>query len=977
MKENDLFYPLKLVLEGDIYTDQVQRVIYATDASSYRELPQAVCKPKTKEDIRRIINFARANKTSVIPRAAGTSLAGQVVGPGIVVDVSKYMNKILEFNAEEKWVLVEPGVNLAELNKYLAPHGLQYGPETSTANRCCIGGMVGNNSCGLHSLVYGSARDHILEAECILADGSELVFKALTTDEFLAKTNGPDDLTETRIYRNLYETLTDPFNQEQIRNEFPDPKVKRRNNGYAIDVLLETDPFTGNGEKINVCKLLAGSEGTLAFSTSLKLNLIPLPPKYVGLVCAHFKSLQEAYRGNLIALKYHPGAIELMDDIIMNCTRENIEQRKNRFFISGDPKAMLMIEFARETEEELLDTAARLEQELRNAGLGYHYPLVQGDGNIKKVWALRTAGLGLLSNIPGDKRSVTVIEDTAVAPEYLPAYMDEFDQVLAKYGLSCVKYAHIATGEIHLRPLLNLKEDADVILYHTIAREIAVLVKKYRGSLSGEHGDGRLRGEFIPFMLGDHNYRLIKQLKLTWDPDQILNPGKIIDTPSIAENLRYLIGETRQFKTTFDFSDQQGLLRAIEKCNGSADCRKSELIGGTMCPTFMATKDEDKSTRGRANILREFLTRPGKANPFDQEEIYQVLDLCISCKACKAECPSNVDMAKFKAEFLQQYYDVRGVPLRSRLIAYLPQLYRIGRLVRPLTNWLCGTVLFKRMIGFAEERKIPPLPKLSLRQWYKKPVLLNGKAKGKVYLFADEFTNQNESEIGIKTILLLNKLGYEVAIPKHRESGRTYLSKGLVKTAKKIATRNVLQLHRLVSAETPLLGIEPSAILTFRDEYPELVDHHLKEKAIQLSEHTLLLDEFIAAGMEKGQIDRSLFTAEKKQIKLHGHCQQKAVASTAPTKTMLEIPQNYQVVEIAGGCCGMAGSFGYEKEHYELSLKIGELVLFPAVREAGADEIICASGTSCRHQIEEGAGRKALHPVEVLYEALVREPVNQ
>ena len=970
MKESDPFYSLKTKIEGDVYTSNVQRIIYATDASSYREIPQAVCKPKTKEDIRHIVAFACKQKSSIIPRAAGTSLAGQVVGAGIVVDVSKYLNKILDFNPTEKWVIVEPGVNLSELNQFLAPHRLQYGPETSTANRCCIGGMVGNNSCGLHSLVYGSARDHILEMECIMADGSKITFRELSTEEFRLKCKGNPDSLETKIYQNINKTLSNPDNQKQIREEFPDPKVKRRNNGYAIDALLETDPFSGNGEKINLCKLLAGSEGTLAFSTKLKLNLIPLPPKHKGLVCAHFNSLQEAYKGNLVALRHMPTAIELMDDIIMNCTKGNIEQRKNRFFIQGDPKAMLMIEFACETEEELHQTAAKLEEDFKAEKLGYNFPLVQGTENIKRVWALRTAGLGLLSNIPGNKRSTTVIEDTAIAPEYLSAYMEDLDLVLDKYNLTCVKYAHIATGEIHLRPLLNLKDETDVNLYHTIAKEIAALVKKHKGSLSGEHGDGRLRGEFIPFMLGEHNYQLIKKMKHIWDPENILNPGKIIDTPPITDNLRFLIGESPEFKTTFDFSGQEGFMRAIEMCNGSADCRKSSAIGGTMCPTFMATKDEDKTTRARANVLRELLTHSPKENPFDHQEIYDILDLCISCKACKSECPSNVDMTKIKAEILQHYYEIHGIPFRTRLIAYLPQLYKIGRVVKPLTNWITETSTFKKAVGFAPERKVPKLSKLSLRQWYKKPITINEILKGKVYLFADEFTNENESDIGIKAILLLNKLGYEVIIPKHRESGRTYLSKGLVKTAQKIANKNVLQLQPLVSEKTPLLGIEPSAILSFRDEYPELVDRSLKEKAISLAKNTFMLDEFIAMEFEKGQIAPKLFTNESKHIRLHGHCQQKAIASTTPTKKILEIPTNYTVTEIPSGCCGMAGSFGYEEEHYELSQQIGEMILFPAIRKAVSEEIISAPGTSCRHHIEEGTGRKALHPIEVLYNAL-------
>lgn len=977
MKPNDPFYPLKQTLEGDLFTDNVQRVLYATDASSYREIPQAVCRPRSPEDIRAVIEFARENNTSVIPRAAGTSLAGQVVGAGIVVDVSKYMTRILEFNPEEKWVLVEPGVNLAELNQFLAPHGLQFGPETSTANRCCIGGMVGNNSCGLHSLIYGSARDHLLKADCILSDGSNVTFEALTSEEFAAKCTGDPDLLETTIYCNLRQMLSDAVNQQAIRNDYPDPKVTRRNNGYALDTLLETDPFTGNGVPLNICKLLAGSEGTLAFAVNLKLNLIPLPPKHKGLVCAHFSSLEEAYRGNLIALKYRPGAVELMDDIIMDCTKENIDQRKNRFFIQGDPKAMLMIEFARETEKELLETVTAMESEFLQLSLGYHFPLVREPDNIKKVWALRTAGLGLLSNIPGDKRSTTVIEDTAVAPEYLGEYMNEVDLLLDKFGLSCVKYAHIATGEIHLRPLLNLKDEADVELYHSLAAGVAALVKKYRGSLSGEHGDGRLRGEFIPFMLGPHNYELIKELKNVWDPQRVLNPGKIIDTPPITENLRYLVGKHREFETTFDFSGQQGYLRAIEYCNGSADCRKSAAIGGTMCPTYMATRDEDKTTRARANILREFLSRSKKENPFDHQDILQVLDLCISCKACKAECPSNVDMAKLKAEFLQHYHEMHGIPFRSLLVGYMPQLYRFGRAFRPLTNLLTGTGLFKRAIGFAPQRRLPALSKQSLRQWAKKqtkgdetktssvtPVI------GKVYLFADEFTNENESDIGIKAILLLNRLGYEVAIPKHRESGRTFLSKGMLKKARQVADENVSWLSAIISEKTPLLGIEPSAILAFRDEYPDLVSMHLREDAKKLAGCALMLDEFIASQFEKGHIDRSLFTEENRNIRLHGHCQQKAVASTAPTKKMLSIPVNYSVAEIPSGCCGMAGSFGYEKEHYELSNKIGELVLFADVRKAAPEVIITAPGTSCRHHIGEGTGRKALHPVEVLYDAL-------
>jgi Fe-S oxidoreductase len=522
---------------------------------------------------------------------------------------------------------------------------------------------------------------------------------------------------------------------------------------------------------------------------------------------------------------------------------------------------------------------------------------------------------------------------------------------------------------------LDLKDPSDIKIYHKLATDIAMLVKKYRGSLSGEHGDGRLRGEFIPLMLGEHNYKLLKELKRTWDPDNVFNPGKIIDTPSMTENLRYLVGQqARSLETTFTFPEKEGLLYAVEKCSGSGDCRKSLLVGGIMCPTFMVTHDEDKTTRGRANILREYLTRSEKNNPFDHEEIYQVLDLCLSCKACKSECPSNVDMTKFKAEFLHHYHETHGIPFRSWLIAWLPRLYRLGMVVRPLTNFLTGTQLFKKMIGFAAIRKIPAISKITLRRWIIKhrSQSITGKSNnGKVFLFADEFTNYNESDIGIKTILLLERLGYEAVIPKHKESGRTFLSKGLLKTAKKIANMNVMLLKDIISEDTPLIGIEPSAILTFRDEYPEMVDKHLQDAARILGCNAFMLEEFICSEFEKGKIKSDQFTKESRLIKLHGHCQQKAIASTSATNKMLSIPENYKVEEIPGGCCGMAGSFGYEKEHYELSMKIGEMVLFPSVRATANETVIVAPGTSCRHQIYEGTGKIALHPVEVMYEAIL------
>ena len=973
MKQDLIFDTLREELEGDLFTDETQRILYATDASAYREVPVAVTRPAGTDDIKKIIAFARTHGGSVIPRGAGTSLAGQVVGPGIVMDISRHLKRILEFNAAERWVKVEPGVVLGDLNRWLAPHRLQFGPETSTANRCCMGGMLGNNSCGAHSIIHGSVRDHILEVDAVLSDGSEAHFCALTTEEFNAKCAGDPALLETMIYRNLRDILSDTRNAEEIRKEYPHSGLRRRNNGYALDTLLDTDPFTGNGEKINICKLLAGSEGTLAFTVSMKLNLVPITDDRTGLMCAHFDSLQDAVRANIIALKHHPAAVELIDDYILNCTKDNIEQNRNRFFVKGDPKVILLIEIIRPTVEEIKETAAAMESDMRAAGFGYHFPLFTGADEMARVWDLRKAGLGVLLNIPGRRKSVQVIEDTAVMPELFPEYIAEAALVLEKHGLSCAYYAHIATGELHLSPLLDLKDPDDIRTFRGLAEDIAKLVKKYRGSLSGEHGDGRLRGEFIPLMLGPHNYALLKELKKTWDPYGLFNPGKITDTPPIIENLRYPAGERRSFPgQVFGFPEEEGILYAAEKCSGSADCRKSSLMGGTMCPTFMATGDEDKSTRARANILREFLTRSTKKNPYDHEEIYRVMDLCLSCKACKSECPSNVDVAKLKAEFLQRYYDIHHVPFRAWLIGWLPRLYAPGMVLRPVTNLVTGTELFKRLIGFSVRRPIPALSPVTLRTWQRRHGRKNGKVKGSVSLFADEFTNYNESDIGIKAVMLLESLGYEVVIPRHRESGRTFLSKGLLRSARKVAVQNILMLRDVVTDERPLVGIEPSALLTFRDEYPEIAGKDLADDARKIAGNAFLFEEFICREIDRGNITPENFTGKPARILLHGHCQQKAVASTAPTIRMLSLPANYIVEEINDGCCGMAGAFGYEKEHYDLSMKIGEMVLFPAVRAASGETVITAPGTSCRHHIADGTGKKALHPVEVLYDALLK-----
>jgi len=966
-----LFDKLEQKIKGDLFLDEATRLVYSTDASAYFEKPLGVVTPRDDVDLGEIIRFANDQGLSLIPRTAGTSLAGQVVGGGLVVDVSRHFNKIIELNETEKWVRVQPGVVLDELNAYLEPYQLFFGPETSTSNRCMIGGMVGNNSCGAHSLIYGSTRDHTLELKGFLSNGEKVVFKDLNKFEFEQKCKL--ETLEGEIYKGIRAIVSNKDNRSAIKQEFPHPDIKRRNTGYAIDYLVNAYPFKDEESVFNMSQLLAGSEGTLMFTSEIKLNLIDLPPKEKGLVCVHLNSLEEALDANLVALEFNPGAIELMDKAIMDLTKENVLQNKNRFFVDGDPEALLLVEFARETSEEVTRVAQQMIQKLEEKAYGYAYPVVYGR-DIKRVWNLRKAGLGVLANMPGDERPVPVIEDTAVRPADLPAFIADVKQMLSNYGKDCVYYAHIGTGELHLRPVLNMKLAEDVELFYQIAKETALIVKKYKGSLSGEHGDGRLRGQFIPLMVGEQNYQLFKDIKALFDPDGIFNKDKITDTPPMNTALRYKQSDSVfDEKLVFDWSSTMGMTRAAEKCTGSGDCRKSHLIGGTMCPSYMGSRDELQTTRARANMLREFFTGTIPANKLGYDEVKKVLDLCLSCKACKTECPSNVDMSKLKAEFINAYHNQFGVPRRSRMVAQLPKmnkklapisyLYNIG-----VKNRLVKT-LNEKLFGFTAKRQLPLMARQSFVKWYNKRQVSKGQ-NGALYLFADEFTNYNDVEVGISAVLLLEKLGYEVRVVKHRESGRTYLSKGLLSEAAELAAENVLLFSDLVNEKVPLVGIEPSAILTFRDEYPELLHGEMQSKAKLLANSVYTFEEFLAAELDDGHINEDLFNTNQKVIRYHAHCYQKALSDTSLTKKILEIPKNYEAEEIPSGCCGMAGSFGYESEHYDLSMKIGELVLFPEVRAHHKESLIVAAGTSCRHQIKDGTQTEALHPAVVLYQAL-------
>ncbi len=961
----------QLHIEGEVFFDNTHRTIYATDASAYRETPMGVAYPKGGSDLQQIIAWARGKGVTLIPRTAGTSLAGQVVGSGFVVDMSRYMNQILEINVEERWVRVEPGVVLDELNLYCKPHGLFFAPEASTANRCCIGGMVGNNACGSHSLVYGSTREHLLEANLLLADGTEMHAKPLTNEELEHKVK--EETTEGNLYKEMIQLLQNKENQREIVDNYPDKNLTRRNTGYALDELLYTQYFDSDGASLfNFCKLLAGAEGTLAIATELKLNLEPLPPTHKAVVALHCQSVEESFLANLVALQHAPVAVELIDGKILELSKNNIAQNKNRFFIEGNPKAVLIIELAEATQEQLHQKTETIIAHLQKEEMGYHYPVLHG-GDIQKVWDLRKAGLGLLSGMKGDAKPVSVVEDTAVTPERLPAYMADFTAMMEQHGLSCVYHAHIATGELHLRPILNLKEEKDRILFRKVATECALLVKKHKGSLSGEHGDGRLRGEFIPLLYGEKVYHLLKETKRIWDPHNLFNQGKIVETPPMDQALRYAQRELSG-KSYFNYGQQGSYLQAVEQCNGSGDCRKSEAFAGVMCPTYRATKDEKYDTRARANILREHLLYSADKALFKSKEVWQLLDSCVSCKGCKSECPSNVDMTRYKAEFMQHYYDTHRVPLRTFLVANISKIHQLASIWPAIYNVVAKNkataAIVKGVIGFAQERKLPLLYKTTLKKWFKRNNKTVENPKGSIYLFADEFTNFMDVEVGITFVRLLNKLGYQVIIPAHGDSGRAEMSKGLIKQAKRKAEKNVTLLKDKVNASIPLVGIEPSAILSFRDEYPDLVGGELREAATQLAQHTLLFDEFIVQEINKGNITSQQFRDEVATIKLHGHCHQKSLASVEASKEMLSLPANYHVELIPSGCCGMAGSFGYEKEHYKLSMEIGNTTLFPEINKAAPSVIIAAPGTSCREQIEEGTGRKAFHPIELLYNTL-------
>lgn len=962
------FFQLNNELEGSLQWDKLHKILYATDASVYKILPQAIAFPKSTLDIQKLIAFATKEKISLIPRAAGTSLAGQCVGNGIVVDVSKHFTEILDFDPKNKTVTVQPGVNRDALNRFLLSKGLFFGPNTSTSQFCLLGGMVGNNSSGTTSIRYGVTRDKVKALDVVLSDGSLSQFKTCSLKEIKQKSNV--QTLEGKIYKQLVSTLSEESVQENIRNNFPEASIHRRNTGYAVDELLKMQPFYNDGGPLNLAKLLSGSEGTLAFTTAITLNLEPLPPENTVMLVLHFEQISDAMEAVVPVMEHYLYTCELIDKTILDCTKDHPGYQKNRFFLQGDPKAILLLELRHDDLDQLKQELKVLINQVQTKRLGYAAVPLWGK-EIRLANDLRHAGLGLLGNMVGDHKAVACIEDTAVPLPKLAAYIDEFQKLMVKFKQEVVYYAHAGAGELHLRPILNLKSKKGVQDFRAITLAVAHLVKKYKGSLSGEHGDGIVRSEFIPIVVGQANYLLFKKIKTLFDPNNIFNPGKIVDPFPMDQNMRTAIKVTPEFKTAFDFSADQGILRAAEKCNGAGKCRTLEP-SGTMCPSYRATRDEKHNTRGRANVLREILTQNIKPNAFDQKALKEVMDLCLSCKACVTECPSSVDIATYKSEFLYQYKKTRGSSLRDKLFAYFGQLNALTQPIRSLQNTLLNSHFvgkaIKSSLGIASKRRFPRLEK-PLDKSLKASKL--SVSKQSVYLYLDEFTNYNDTNVGKDALTLLENLGYQVYFLPSTESGRTYISKGFLDQAKACTDRNIALYHDLISADIPLLGIEPSALYTFTDEYPKLATN--KDRAKRLAQHCFTIESFLAKEVMAGRVTSDQFHLNEKEVKIHAHCYQKALGNPVDTFQLLNLPKNYKVRLLNTGCCGMAGSFGYEKEHYEISMEVGEERLFPAIRKSKPEVLIAANGTSCRHQIFDGTQRKSLHPVTILCQALVKK----
>ena len=931
-------------------SNSLLKLAYAQDASIYQEVPEAVLFPQNTEELVAAVQRAAREGKSLIPRAAGTSLAGQVVGGGIVLDTGRHLNKILDLNIDEGWVEVQPGVIRDELNHHLQPLGYFFGPNTSTSNRCMLGGMVGNNSSGSTSISYGTTREKLLGLEFISADG---MLRKVGNIHSKGTDHLPDEVyTWEEDWRSCW-------HKDNLAQHFPDPSIHRRNSGYAIDLLAELD--LQNPDRW--LQVLAGSEGTLGITSKIRLRIDPLPPSEVAVLAFHYHSMDDAMLATRELMQHKPYQLELMDRIILDCTKESKEYASYRSFVEGDPAAILLVEFRGTNSAEL----QRLIEPITSPQ-SYALSTLLGE-DCDRVWKLRAAGLGLLSNVPGDAKPVACIEDTAVKVDVLPEYIRDFDALMQSFGQESVYYAHAGAGELHLRPILNLKTRKGVDLLEDISRASAQLVKKYRGSLSGEHGDGRVRAAFLKEFYGEEVYRWMVDLKRAWDPQGLLNPGKIVNAKPMTADLRYEVDRDEQeIKSVLDFASDGGFLRAVEKCNGSGDCRRLPFTGALMCPSYMASRDEWDSTRGRANVLRSVLTEQSTAG-FSAPELAEAMQHCVGCKGCSKECPSGVDMAAMKLEYLYQNRGKRT--LGDRIFANFHRAAHAQKL-RLILNPLLRSKSFKKLAGIAPERSMPALESGTLLAFYKNYYTLQRAAATlkPILLWVDEFTALQEPQLVGKAADVLESMGFTVAII-NTPSGRAQLSGGFLPQAKHTARKatKALKIALEQIPEAAIIGLEPSAVLSARDEYLRLLDGEELAWLQQNEGRIGTLDKFLADHIQKNGADRDKFNPHPDEILLHVHCHQKSQESPGHTAYVLQTLLGAIVNRVKSSCCGMAGSYGMKAKNYDMSVKMAELVLLPAVHDYNGQWII-ATGTSCRHQIADLGGKDAAHLVDILWNQL-------
>jgi len=961
---NDLERELGRAIRGNVRFDAGSRLLYSTDASMYQMEPVGVVIPRDADDVQAAIETAARHKVAILPRGGGTSLTGQTVNHALVLDFSRFMDQVLEVNAEELWVRVQPGLVQDNLNHHVRGLGLGFGPDTSTSNRATLGGMLGNNSGGSHSIAYGLTVEHVIELKTVLADGSRAVFGEVTPDEFAAKCRVPG--LEGQIYREVAR-IRDTY-ADEIRAKYP--AHWRRVSGYNLNELV---PAIGrrhatNGKPLNMARLIVGSEGTFLTVVEAKMRLIRRPKK-TAVEVIHYREIQEALESSSSILETGPYAVELTDKMILDLARNNIEQSQRMGFVHGDPGAIMIVEYAGETDAEVRAKIEALDARRQSERFGYTAHVAHDTAEQASIWKLRKAGLGLLLGMKGDKKPIAFVEDTAVAPQHLAEFVSRFREIFAKHDTEGAYYGHCSVGCLHIRPVIDLKTPRGLEQVKAIADEITDLVVRFNGTISSEHGDGRARSPFLERMYGPRIMQAFRELKRAFDPDNRMNPGNIVAPAGVTDHLRYGTQYTTwEPKTLLDFSEQGGFAASIEMCNGVGACRKT--LEGTMCPSYMATKDEEHSTRGRANALRAVLSGRLPAKEFTGRRLYEVMDLCLECKGCKAECPSNVDMAKLKYEFLHHYYQANGLPLRNRLFGRIARMNHLGARLPGLVNWISTLApsrwVLEKVAGIDRRRPLPALAAQTFTDWFARRTPPSAAPRGEVVLFNDTFTTYNVPEIARAAVAVLEAAGYRVVLIDRKCCGRPLISKGMLAEAREHAAWNVERLAPYARRGVPIVGLEPSCLLTLRDETVELVR---TDDARAVARQSFLFEEFLVR--ERGRGLELSFRANGKKALLHGHCHQKALVGTAPTVAALRWA-GFEVQEIDSGCCGMAGSFGFEREHYDISVALGNRRLAPAVKAAAAETEIVAPGISCRQQIQHLAGRRAKHPAEVLHESLSR-----